>query len=144
MIEVVGVTRAFGAHRAVNDVTVSFPAGSITALLGLNGAGKTTMLRLMAGLDRPDQGAVTVCRRRHRCADPVTDWGGRGNPPVGLRSRVCGRIPAQWRLPAAFPAGPQRGVCDRPGHRIASSVGSERRTAVCVRTIHGDLPDRRR
>lgn len=64
MIDMVGVTKTFGDHRAVHDVTVAFPAGSVTALLGLNGAGKTTMLRLMAGLDRPDQGTVTVCQRR--------------------------------------------------------------------------------
>lgn len=64
MIEIVGLTKAFGSGCAVNDVTATFPAGSVTALLGLNGAGKTTLLRLIAGLDRPDRGTVTVSGRR--------------------------------------------------------------------------------
>lgn len=63
MIETHGLTKSFGPHRALDDVTVTFPAGAVTALLGLNGAGKTTLLRLIAGLDRPDGGAVTVSGR---------------------------------------------------------------------------------
>lgn len=58
MIEIVGLTKEFGTRRAVDNVTVDFPAGSVTALLGLNGAGKTTLLRLIAGLDTPDTGTV--------------------------------------------------------------------------------------
>ena len=64
MIEVVGLTKSFGSHRALDDVTITFPAGSVTALLGLNGAGKTTLLRLLAGLIRPDDGSIAVCGRR--------------------------------------------------------------------------------
>lgn len=61
MIEIRGLTKTFDGCRAIDDVTADFPAGSVTALLGLNGAGKTTLLRLIAGLDRPDAGSVTVC-----------------------------------------------------------------------------------
>ncbi len=64
MIEVLGLSKSFGSHRAVDDVTLTFPAGSVTALLGLNGAGKTTLLRLLAGLTRPDRGTIAVCGRR--------------------------------------------------------------------------------
>lgn len=67
MIEVVGLTKSYGrrrARRAVDQVTVTFPAGSVTALLGLNGAGKTTLLRLLAGLTSPDSGTVAICGRR--------------------------------------------------------------------------------
>ncbi|KUI43756.1 multidrug ABC transporter ATP-binding protein [Mycobacterium sp. IS-1590] len=64
MIEVVGLTKSFGPHRAIDDVTVTFPAGSVTALLGLNGAGKTTLLRVLAGLTRPDSGTIAVCGQR--------------------------------------------------------------------------------
>ncbi len=63
------LTKSFGGRRAVDGVTAEFPAGSVTALLGLNGAGKTTLLRLIAGLDRPDDGTVAVCRQR-RLDDP--------------------------------------------------------------------------
>lgn len=64
MIETVGLTKSFGDRLVTDDVTVTFPAGAVTALLGLNGAGKTTLLRLLAGLIHPDGGTVTVCGRR--------------------------------------------------------------------------------
>ncbi len=60
MIEVDGVCKSFGTRHAVRDLTVSFPAGTVTCLLGLNGAGKTTLLRLIAGLETPDSGTVRV------------------------------------------------------------------------------------
>jgi ABC-2 type transport system ATP-binding protein len=63
MIETHSLTKSFGTYRALDDVTLTFPAGTVTALLGLNGAGKTTLLRLIAGLDRPDRGEVTVSDR---------------------------------------------------------------------------------
>jgi ABC-2 type transport system ATP-binding protein len=69
VIETVNLTRSFDGRRAVDGVTAEFPAGSVTALLGLNGAGKTTLLRLIAGLDRPDGGTVAVCGQ-HRLGDP--------------------------------------------------------------------------
>ncbi|WP_299556454.1 ABC transporter ATP-binding protein [uncultured Mycolicibacterium sp.] len=58
MIEVHGLTKVLGNRTVIDDITASFPAGTVTALLGLNGAGKTTLLRLIAGLTRPDAGAV--------------------------------------------------------------------------------------
>lgn len=60
MIEVSRLGKRFGTRTALDDVTVTFPAGTVTALLGLNGAGKTTLLRVVAGLERPTGGAVTV------------------------------------------------------------------------------------
>lgn len=69
MIQTQGLAKTFGGRRAIDNVTADFPAGTVTALLGLNGAGKTTLLRLIAGLDRPDAGSVTVCGH-HRRDDP--------------------------------------------------------------------------
>lgn len=69
MIETRSLTKAFGLHPAIDGVTTIFPAGSVTALLGLNGAGKTTMLQLLAGLAAPDAGSVTV-GGRHPGGDP--------------------------------------------------------------------------
>lgn len=60
MIGVSRLGKRFGARAALEDVSVTFPAGTVTALLGLNGAGKTTLLRVIAGLERPDAGTVTV------------------------------------------------------------------------------------
>lgn len=52
------VSRHFGAVRAVDDVTFSLAAGQIVGLLGMNGAGKTTALRMMAGLLKPHAGQI--------------------------------------------------------------------------------------
>jgi branched-chain amino acid transport system ATP-binding protein len=58
LLEVVGISKAFGGLRAVQDVSLQVPAGSLTALIGPNGAGKTTLFALMSGFLRPDQGRI--------------------------------------------------------------------------------------
>lgn len=62
MAEVVlsGVSRAFGATQAVQDVSMTIPDGAFVVLLGPTGAGKTTLLRLIAGLERPDAGDIAI------------------------------------------------------------------------------------
>ena len=60
MIEVEGVTKSFGATRALAAVTFSVGDGEIVGLLGPNGAGKTTLVRTIATLVRPDSGRVRV------------------------------------------------------------------------------------
>lgn len=55
-----GVSKWFGGVAAVNDVTIEFPAGSVTALVGDNGAGKSTLAKLLCGAHRPDTGWVEV------------------------------------------------------------------------------------
>jgi ABC-2 type transport system ATP-binding protein len=54
------LTRRFGARAVVDDLTFEVGPGEIVALLGPNGAGKTTTLRMIAGLVRPDAGAVVI------------------------------------------------------------------------------------
>ena len=62
MAEIVleGITKAFGADVALADVTMTVPDGSFVVLLGPTGAGKTTMLRLVSGLDAPDRGRIRI------------------------------------------------------------------------------------
>ena len=55
-IDVTGVTKTFGDFVALDDVTVSLPTGQLTALLGPSGGGKSTLLRIIAGLDQADTG----------------------------------------------------------------------------------------
>jgi multiple sugar transport system ATP-binding protein len=55
-----GITRSFGATKALDDVTMTIPDGSFVVLLGPTGAGKTTTLRMVSGLDTPDRGRITI------------------------------------------------------------------------------------
>jgi sulfate/thiosulfate transport system ATP-binding protein len=60
VIEVNGVSKAYGDTAALTDVSVTVPDGSLTALLGPSGGGKTTLLRVIAGLETPDTGSVVM------------------------------------------------------------------------------------
>ena len=59
-VETSGLTKAFGATRAVDAVDLAIPRGIVYGLLGPNGAGKTTLIRLLATLLRPDGGTARV------------------------------------------------------------------------------------
>jgi sulfate transport system ATP-binding protein len=59
-IKVNRVNKTFGEFVALDDVTVDIPAGSLTALLGPSGGGKSTLLRVIAGLEKPDGGLVEI------------------------------------------------------------------------------------
>jgi branched-chain amino acid transport system ATP-binding protein len=60
MLALEGLTTDYGAVRAVNDVSLEVAAGSVTAVLGANGAGKTSLLRTITGLVRPQSGRVSL------------------------------------------------------------------------------------
>ena len=76
-VEAEGLTRAFGARRAVDAVSVAVHAGECLALFGPNGAGKTTLLRMLAGLLKPTRGAARVA------GEPLG-----GNDGAAVRARV--------------------------------------------------------
>lgn len=59
-IRVEGLTKSYGDHRVLTGVDPSVPAGAVVALLGSNGAGKTTVVRILATLLKPDGGTATV------------------------------------------------------------------------------------
>jgi sulfate/thiosulfate transport system ATP-binding protein len=57
-IDVRNLSKSFNGFRALEDVSLSVPDGSLTALLGPSGGGKSTLLRVIAGLETPDSGEV--------------------------------------------------------------------------------------
>lgn len=60
MIEVQNLTHYYGTHRALSDVSLRIDDREIVGFLGLNGAGKSTMLRILAGLQLPSAGTVKI------------------------------------------------------------------------------------
>lgn len=76
-ILIVDLTLAYGDHRVLNGLSLRVPAGSITALLGGNGAGKSTTLSALLGFARTQSGTITVCG-----IDPVAD-------PDAARRRIA-------------------------------------------------------
>src|SRR3954453_18830292 len=56
----VDVSKRFGTFTAVDDLTLTVPAGSFFALLGPSGCGKTTTLRMVAGLEKPTDGRILL------------------------------------------------------------------------------------
>jgi sulfate/thiosulfate transport system ATP-binding protein len=59
-IEIRGVGKRFGDFVALDDVSVSIPSGQLTALLGPSGGGKSTLLRIIAGLEHADDGTIEI------------------------------------------------------------------------------------
>jgi ABC-2 type transport system ATP-binding protein len=70
-IEVAGLTKEFGAIRAVDDLSFRVGHGQVCGLLGPNGAGKTTTLRILVGLLRPTAGAASLLGVSMTPSNPV-------------------------------------------------------------------------
>ncbi|HAO44027.1 MAG TPA: polyamine ABC transporter ATP-binding protein, partial [Afipia sp.] len=58
LLQIASVVKRFGGFTAVNDLSLAIAAGEFFALLGPSGCGKTTLLRMLAGFEAPDAGAI--------------------------------------------------------------------------------------
>jgi glycerol transport system ATP-binding protein len=67
MLELKGVCKHVGAERHITDVSIRLEKGSLNVLLGPTLSGKTTLMRLMAGLDRPTKGSIVFDGKDRRC-----------------------------------------------------------------------------
>ena len=75
MIEVEGLTKRYGDHLAVDDLSFTVRDGSVTGFLGPNGAGKSTAMRLMLGLDTGGGRATFDGRPYRALAEPLREVG---------------------------------------------------------------------
>jgi putative ABC transport system ATP-binding protein len=134
-------------------VTLAFPAGSFTAVMGPSGSGKSTLLQCAAGLDRPDAGevsidgtrlgglgetALTVLRREQigfifQSFNLMPSLTAAQN--VELPLRLAGRRPEPKAIEAALSA---VGLADRAGHRPSElSGGQQQRVAIARALVTG-------
>ena len=83
MLELAAVSKAFGHHSVLKQAWLRVRRGEIVGLVGANGAGKTTMMRIAAGLMRPDDGTV----RWERSAPRLRYFGGESTLPAEVSAR---------------------------------------------------------
>ena len=78
-LAIANVTKRFGAHQALDGVSLDVAAGEGVVIVGPSGCGKTTLLRLIAGLDVPDGGEIwmsgTQVSAQHRSIVPPHERG---------------------------------------------------------------------
>ena len=70
LLEMIGVSKSFGATRALDGVSMSVAAGEVRALIGENGAGKSTLMKILSGAHRPDAGSMTLDGRPYAPRGP--------------------------------------------------------------------------
>jgi iron(III) transport system ATP-binding protein len=113
------LAKSFGPAPVLHDVRLDVPAGSLVALLGPSGCGKTTLLRAIAGLERPDAGRVEIGRR------VVTGDG----TFVPAEKRRVGMVFQDWAL---FP---HLSVADNVGFGLARSERRSQRVIDVLRMV---------
>src|SRR5258708_1777657 len=75
-IEVAGLRKRFGATVALDGMTFTVSPGQVTGFIGPNGAGKSTTMRVILGLDAPDEGTALIGGRPYvSLRDPLTQVG---------------------------------------------------------------------
>ncbi len=136
-----GVGRSFGDHAVLSRVDLDIAPGRVVALVGTSGSGKSTILRLIAGLDRPTAGEVRVDGRIVEDVDPrcalvfqeprLLPWRTlANNVALGLRGRRADRAEiARW-LDAV-------GLAEFAGHRPRQVSGGMAARAALARALIG-------
>ena len=121
MLRAEGLRHAFGAIRALDDISFSLPAGRTLAIFGPNGAGKTTLLRVLAGLIRPQQGSVHLEGGRR-----AVGW-------IGHQSHLYGHLTVRenlmfWASLYDVPAARRAGRADEVMARLGLADRAEQPT----------------
>ncbi|MFI0815873.1 ABC transporter ATP-binding protein [Streptomyces sp. NPDC021098] len=153
-VQLRSVSRHFGsgedAVTALDQVSLSFPAGTFTAVMGPSGSGKSTLLQCAAGLDRPTSGSVTVggtelttlsetrltlLRRRRigfvfQAFNLLPSLTAQQN--VALPLRLAGRRPSAARVRDALR---QVGLGERARHRPSELSGGQQQRVALARAL---------
>ena len=157
-IQVRGVSKRFGDAVALEDVSLDVPTGSLTALLGPSGGGKSTLLRVVAGLEVPDSGRVLIdgedvtglaprdrgigfCFQHYAPFRHMNVW---DNIAFGLKVRKRPKAEIRKRVSRVAGAREARGLCEAlpvaAVGRPAPAHGAGRALAVEPRLLLLDEP----
>ncbi len=144
-VSVDNVSKRFGSHVGVSNVSFELSAGETAAVFGANGAGKTTLIRLLASLSRPTDGQISVG------SEPLVDGDASVRSKIGVvahETMLYGELTARenLRLHARL-HGVGRDVCeelldtvglaDRGGERVSGfSHGMAKRVSLARALLH--------
>lgn len=145
-VRAIGLSRGFGAVRAVDGVDLDVPMGAVLGLLGPNGAGKTTLMRMLLGLLAPTDGEVELLGRRlpYRASEVLPHVGALVDAPALhphrtgrqnlLRAAAAEPLLDSARIPAAVDAVLRRvGLAEAADRRVGEySSGMRRRLGLAV------------
>ncbi|MHC1700354.1 MAG: metal ABC transporter ATP-binding protein [Humidesulfovibrio sp.] len=154
-IELENLWFAYGASRVLDQVSLTLPAGEFLAVLGPNGGGKSTLLRLLLGLVKPGGGALRVLGREPGQAGgrigylpqftnvsasfPITVLGavalGLVRPGFAGLSGWVGPAARRAEREAALQALSRVGLADQAGRRLSDLSGGQRQRAFIARAI---------
>jgi ABC-type lipoprotein export system ATPase subunit len=149
-----GVSKRYGDRSVLEGLTLDFHRGVFTGLVGRSGSGKTTVLHLLAGLERPDSGGVVVAGEQLRDLDRAALAGLRRrevalvtqepglipyltaleNVELGMRLR-SGDVPRSSQAEEALVA---VGLAERLGQRAANLSAGERERVAIARALASD------
>jgi ABC-2 type transport system ATP-binding protein len=133
-----GLTKRYGAVRAVDDLSFDVTPGAVTGVLGANGAGKSTTMRMVLCLDAPTSGSVTVASRAYRdLPSPPREVGALLDPRCMHPGRSA-RAHLRWMADAAGIARSRVeevlrlvGVADAADRRVGTfSLGMRQRVGI--------------
>lgn len=158
LVELRGVSKAFGGVHAVEDVSLSLDPGEVVAVLGHNGAGKSTLMKLLAGAYRRDGGHIRVDGRDVELATPADAYA-LGIETIHQTLALADNLDAAANLflgrEIAWRLGPFRVMDSQRMHDVAARViqqlnprftnlhtasrnlsGGQRQTIAIARAIH--------
>jgi ABC-type uncharacterized transport system ATPase subunit len=148
LLEIVSVTKSFGAVMACQDVSIGVGPGEVRGLLGQNGAGKTTLMNVVAGIVFPDAGRVRVrgtfvppgdpiaasdagvgiVHQHFSLVSPLTVW---ENVTLGER----GRLSPRRAMRAVEEIGERYGLPIDPHARVAELSPGERQRVELIKCL---------
>ena len=145
-LELIGLTRRFGAITALDHLSFSVPSGEVVGFLGPNGAGKTTAMRAVFGLTDLDAGEVRWAgepigrQHRNRFGYMPEERGLYPNMPVGVQVAYLGRLHGLSAADAAASAHhwlERLEIADRAESKVESlSHGNQQRVQLAAALVH--------
>lgn len=143
-VDVVGVSKSFGPNEVLRDVTFTAMPGSVTALLGPSGQGKTTLLRIAAGFERPDSGELRIDGETLSGPTAMVPPERRGIGYVPQDAALFPHLDVAHNVGFGLPRGSQGrieemlelvGLADFRNHRPAQLSGGQRQRVALARAL---------